>query len=233
MSDILVVEDQHDLAFGLRRNLEIDGHRVDVAHDGREALDFMLRDEHDLVVLDLMLPELDGMSVLGRARARGIDTPVLVLTARGSERDKVEGLRGGADDYLTKPFGIGELLARVDALLRRAGKTDMAAAPPVYRFGDVTVDVATRTVRRGQEPVALAPRELDLLVALLRAEGAAQSRRDLLRNVWGHRVAIATRTVDTHIGELRRKLETDPSSPRHILTVRKFGYRLDGEGEPG
>ncbi len=232
MSDILVVEDQVDLAFGIRRNLEVDGHRVDVVHSGRTALESMLRAEHDLVILDLMLPELDGMSVLGRVRARGIDTPVLVLTARGSQRDKVEGLRGGADDYLTKPFGIGELLARVDALLRRAHRSDGPPPAPVYRFGDVVVDVATRTVRRGDATVPLAPKELDLLVALLRAGGAAQSRRDLLRNVWGHRVSIATRTVDTHIGELRRKLEPDPSSPRFILTVRKFGYRLRPNGEP-
>lgn len=230
MSDILLVEDQLDLAFGIRRNLEVDGHMVDVAHDGREGLEAMLRAEHDLVILDLMLPELDGMSVLGRVRARGIDTPVLILTARGAERDKVAGLRGGADDYLTKPFGIGELLARVDALLRRTNQPDGPPASPVYRFGEVMVDVAKRSVRRGEDTVALAPRELDLLVALLRAGGAAQSRRDLLRNVWGHRVNIATRTVDTHIGELRRKLEPDPSHPRFILTVRKFGYRLDQDG---
>lgn len=230
MSSILVVEDQRDLAFGIRRNLEVDGHRVDVAHDGRDALEAMLRAEHDLVILDLMLPELDGMSVLGRVRARGIDTPVLILTARGAERDKVTGLRSGADDYLTKPFGIGELLARVDALLRRAHRPDGEPPAPTYRFGDVVVDVATRTVSRGKDTVALAPREFDLLVALLKADGAAQSRRDLLRNVWGHRVSIATRTVDTHIGELRRKLEPDPSSPRFILTVRKFGYRLDRGG---
>lgn len=231
MSAILLVEDQETLAFGLRRNLEFDGHDVEVARDGREGLMCALREEHDLVILDLMLPELDGMSVLARMRARGCDTPVLILTARSEERDKVRGLRGGADDYLTKPFGIGELLARVDALLRRTAHGGGGAEASVHRFGDVVVDTATRTVRRGEETVGVTPRELDLLVALLRAGGAAQSRRDLLRNVWGHKARVATRTVDTHIGELRRKLEPEPSRPRFILTVRKFGYRLDPEGE--
>jgi len=227
VSRILVVEDQEDLAFGLQRNLQFDGHTVDVAHDGRRALSIALEGAHDLIVLDLMLPGLDGMSVLSRMRSQGEETPVLILTARGEEQDKVRGLRGGADDYLTKPFGIPELLARVDALLRRAGSDE---GEPTYDFGGIVVDVAARTVRRDGEPVSLAPKEFDLLVALLRADGAAQSRRDLLRDVWGHKARVATRTVDTHIGELRRKLEEESSRPRFIHTVRKFGYRLDREG---
>jgi len=227
VSRILVVEDQEDLAFGLQRNLQFDGHTVDVAHDGRRALSIALEGAHDLIVLDLMLPGLDGMSVLSRMRSQGGETPVLILTARGEEQDKVRGLRGGADDYLTKPFGIPELLARVDALLRRAGSDE---GEPTYDFGGIVVDVAARTVRRDGEPVSLAPKEFDLLVALLRADGAAQSRRDLLRDVWGHKARVATRTVDTHIGELRRKLEEESSRPRFIHTVRKFGYRLDREG---
>ncbi len=229
---ILVVEDQDELAFGLQRNLEFDGHRVDVARDGREALLQALRHEHDLIILDLMLPRLDGMSVLARIRSEGIDTPVLILTARGTERDKIRGLRAGGDDYLTKPFGIVELLARVEALLRRAsGGGAQDEGRTGYRFGDVEVDVAKRTVARRGESIDLAPLEFDLLVALLRAEGAAQSRRDLLRDVWGHKAVVETRTVDTHIRELRRKLEDDSSDPRHILTVRKFGYRLDPGGD--
>lgn len=229
---ILVVEDQEELAFGLQRNLEFDGHRVDVARDGREALLRALRDEHDLVILDLMLPRLDGMSVLARMRAEGIDTPVLILTARGTERDKIRGLRAGGDDYLSKPFGIGELLARVEAVLRRASRGGSSEEPPTrYGFGEVEVDVSKRTVSRRGESVELAPLEFDLLVALLEAEGDALSRRDLLRDVWGHKAAVETRTVDTHISELRRKLEDDSSDPRHILTVRKFGYRLDPAGE--
>lgn len=230
---ILVVEDQEELAFGLQRNLEFDGHRVDIARDGREALLRALRDEHDLVILDLMLPGLDGMSVLARMRAEGVGTPVLILTARGTQRDKIRGLRAGGDDYLTKPFGIGELLARVEALLRRASRTEggSEARATRYEFGDVTVDLDKRTVVRDDRSVEVAPLEFDLLVALLEAEGSALSRRDLLRDVWGHKAAVETRTVDTHIAELRRKLEVDSSEPRHILTVRKFGYRLDPEGE--
>lgn len=229
---ILVVEDQEELAFGLQRNLEFDGHRVDVARDGREALLRALRDEHDLVILDLMLPRLDGMSVLARMRAEGLETPVLILTARGTERDKIRGLRAGGDDYLTKPFGIGELLARVEALLRRASRSGASGEQPTrYEFGEVEVDLSKRTVAREGESVELAPLEFDLLVALLEAEGDALSRRDLLRDVWGHKAEVETRTVDTHIAELRRKLEDDSSDPRHILTVRKFGYRLDPTGE--
>jgi DNA-binding response OmpR family regulator len=231
---ILVVEDQRDLAFGIQRNLEFDGYRVDLAHDGVRALELGLALDHDLIILDLMLPTLDGMSVLAALRTDGIDTPVLILSARGEERDKVKGLRSGADDYLTKPFGIGELLARVEALLRRAGNGRGAggASPrrvsaDDFQFGEVEVDLRARLVRRNAAEVALTPREFDLLVALLRSGGAACSRHDLLRDVWGHKAEVETRTVDTHIGELRRKLEDDPARPLHILTVRKFGYRLE------
>ena len=230
MSRILLVEDQRDLAFGLSRNLEFDGHEVEVAEDGRRALDLVAEGRHDLIILDLMLPGVDGMTVLERLRSSGQRTPVLILTARGEERDKVRGLRGGADDYLTKPFGVAELLARVDALLRRAAPDRAPEPDGPYRFGDVLVDVSRRSVHRAGSVVPVAPRELDLLIALLRAGGEACSREDLLRDVWGHRARVATRTVDTHIGELRRKLEDDPARPAHILTVRKHGYRLDPEG---
>jgi len=231
MSRILVVEDEPDLAFGIRRNLEYEGHSVRVIHEGREALSRMLSGGQDLVVLDLMLPGIDGLSILRSVRGQGVSTPVLVLTARGEEWDKVRGLRGGADDYLTKPFGIAELLARVEALLRRSGGlVGEAREPESHHFGDVVVEVAARRVVRGGAPVDVAPRELDLLVALLRADGAALSRADLLRDVWGHKADVSTRTVDTHVGELRRKLEPIPSQPRFILTVRKFGYRLDVRG---
>jgi DNA-binding response OmpR family regulator len=228
---ILLVEDQVDLAFGIQRNLEFDGYQVEVVHDGQAALDQGLKGEHDLMILDLMLPELDGMSVLARLRSEGITTPVLILSARTSERDKVSGLRSGADDYLAKPFGLGELLARVEALLRRARPTEpdegSLLADTPFQFGSVEVDVRTRSVRRDQSVISVAPREFDLLVALCRAGGAARARHELLREVWGHKADIETRTVDTHIAELRKKLEEDPSHPRHILTVRTFGYRLD------
>lgn len=224
---ILLVEDQEDLAFGIQKNLEFDGYEVEVIHDGTAALERAQERNHDVLILDLMLPGLDGLSIIHRLRAAGVDVPVLILTARSEERDTVLGLRAGADDYLTKPFGISELLARIEALLRRSRQTSAPSADLTYRFGAVEVDGRRRTVDRGGAPVSLTPRELDLLLALLRAGGAALSRYDLLRDVWGHKAEVETRTVDTHIGELRRKLEGDPKKPRHILTVRKHGYRIE------
>ena len=225
MTRVLIVEDNHDLAFGLRNNLEIEGYSVDVASDGPAGVAAARAAKPDLVVLDLMLPGMDGYRVLRQLRDGGLTMPVLILTAKGEEADKVLGFRLGADDYVTKPFGVLELLARVEALLRRS----RAAAGPVdavQRFGEIEMDLSTRTVRRAGEPVALTPMEFDLLVALLRRKGAVVSRMELLTEVWGHSSAVLTRTVDTHIGELRRKLELDPSTPTHILTVRKAGYRL-------
>ena len=226
-ADILLVEDNSDLAFGLQRNLEFEGYSVEVAVDGRRGLERALDGDFDLIILDLMLPKLDGMKVLQRLRSAGASTPVLILTARGEELDKVRGLRSGADDYLTKPFGVLELIARVEAILRRAGTSVTRTEAEIHEFGDVVVDVASRTVRRGGKVVAVPPREFELLIALLRKAGAAASRAELLRDVWGHKAEVETRTVDTHIAELRRKLETDAAHPEYILTVRKFGYRLD------
>ena len=229
MTRVLVIEDNPDLAFGLRNNLEIEGYDVEVAGDGPRGLaQARAVPRPDLVILDLMLPGMDGYRVLRTLREDGYEMPVLILTARGEEADKVRGFRFGADDYVTKPFGVLELLARVEALLRRAaprGQPD-AAAPSAERFGEVEVDIATRTVRREGQLVALTPMEFDLLVALIRRRGAVASRHELLREVWGHRAAVVSRTVDTHVAELRRKLEADPAHPCHILTVRKAGYRL-------
>jgi two-component system, OmpR family, alkaline phosphatase synthesis response regulator PhoP len=223
MNRILIIEDNQDLAFGLRNNLEIEGYAVDVAADGGTGLAQARRTPPDLVVLDLMLPGMDGYRVLRQLRDDGLAMPVLILTARGEEADKVLGFRLGADDYVTKPFGLLELLARVQALLRRSRPADSRA---IERFGDVEVSFSTREVRRGGQLVALTPMEFDLLAALLRRHGAIVSRVELLTTVWGHASSVLTRTVDTHIGELRRKLEASPSAPKHILTVRKAGYRL-------
>ncbi|HEX2187363.1 MAG TPA: response regulator transcription factor [Longimicrobiaceae bacterium] len=230
MTRILVVEDNADLAYGLRNNLEIEGYEVEVAEDGEEGLARARDAEPDLVVLDLMLPRLDGFRVLKSLRADGSEVPVLILTARGEEADKVLGFRLGADDYVTKPFGVLELLARVSALLRRTragGGRPTARDAAAERFGELEVDAASRTVRRGGGAVELTPKEFDLLLALLRRGGAVASRLELMREVWGHRAAVASRTVDTHVAELRRKLELNPAEPRHILTVRKAGYRLE------
>ncbi|GMV07151.1 MAG: DNA-binding response regulator [Gemmatimonadota bacterium] len=225
MARILVVEDNPDLAYGLRNNLEIEGHVVSVAEDGLEGLEAARTLAPDLVVLDLMLPGLDGYRVLQALRGEGSQVPVLILTARGEETDKVLGFRLGADDYVTKPFGVLELLARVEAILRRTARGTAAAEPPAA-FGEVEVDVAARRVIRGGDEVGLTPKEFDLLVALMRREGAVVSRVALMKEVWGHRAAVASRTVDTHVAELRRKLEPEPHNPRHILTVHKAGYRF-------
>ena len=227
MNRILVIEDNRDLAFGLRNNLEIEGYEVETAENGRAGLKAFARVNPDLVILDLMLPELDGFRVLRSLRKDGHATPILVLTAKGEEADKVRGLRMGADDYVTKPFGLLELLARVEALLRRTQAGPRGDAMAVHRFGVIEVDPAARTVSRASQPVELAPKEFDLLMALLRARGAVVSRLQLLREVWGYSSAVVSRTVDTHIAELRRKLEEDPASPRHIVTVRKTGYRIN------
>lgn len=227
MTRILIVEDNEDLAFGLRATLEFEGYQVDVAADGRTGLQLIASGEPDLVVLDLMLPDQDGYEVLSRLRKNGDRTPVLILTARSEETDVVMGFDRGADDYVTKPFSTVELLARVRALLRRVGGTSGQDRLRVERFGDVEVNPASGTVLRDGDPVTLAPKEFDLLVALLRRAGAVASRKELLSEVWSYaNPKVETRTVDVHIAELRRKLEPDPANPRHILTVRKKGYRL-------
>jgi DNA-binding response OmpR family regulator len=231
VTTILLIEDNRTLALGLRSNLEYEGYQVIVAHEAAGGR--ALHDEHrpDLVILDLMLPGTDGYHLLRTLRDAGAPTPVLILTALGEEADKVRGFRFGADDYVTKPFGLMELLARVDALLRRAQRPPPSGPPAPPRlasvaFADVEIDPPTRTVTRAGAEVLLRPREFDLLAALVRREGQVASRLELLREVWGYDDSVMSRTVDTHIAELRRKLERDPAHPGHILTVLKAGYRI-------
>ena len=228
--NILIVEDNPDLAYGLRTGLEIEGYEVAVAEDGETGLARAKQWLPDLVILDLMLPGMDGYRVLRSLRDDGLEMPVLILTARGQEADKVLGFRLGADDYVTKPCGVLELLARVGALLRRSRMSERSAhmgGESVEHFGNIEINPASRTVTKGAQLVPLSPKEFDLLLTLVRRRGAVASRVELLREVWGHRVEVMTRTVDIHIAELRRKLEDDPSAPRHILTVWKAGYRLE------
>ncbi len=225
MTRVLVVEDS-ELGVGLAANLEMEGYAVALAVEGGQGLELVRTWSPDLVVLDMMLPDMDGLQVLRTARKEGHQVPVLVLTARGQESDKVVALKLGADDYLTKPFGLLELLARVEALLRRTSASRLDEEPS-YRFGDVELRTATRTVLRSGQPIELTPKEFDLLCELLRAGGAVVPRNELLRRVWGHRSVMVTRTLDSHVAELRRKLEREPAAPRHILTVRKVGYRLE------
>ncbi len=228
MTRILIAEDDPDLALGLKNNLEIEGYEVQIACDGDAALTRARHWRPELLILDLVMPKLDGLRVLRDLRARDSSTAVLILTARGDEADKVRGLKLGADDYVTKPFGLLELLARVESLLRRRrGGSPDDAADPVLRFGTVEVDQSARRVSRSGAEVMLRPKEYDLLIELLRHRGKVRSRLDLMQAVWGYSSAVITRTVDTHMFELRRKLEDDTASPRHIITVRGVGYRLD------
>jgi two-component system alkaline phosphatase synthesis response regulator PhoP len=227
MAKLLVIEDNAGIAEGIKLNLELEGHQVKIAGTGEDGLKLLERWGADLLVLDVMLPGADGFQVLRLLRERGDVSPVLLLTARGAEADRVRGFRLGADDYVTKPFSLPELLARVEAILRRA-KGNVAAVPDHWTFGDVRIDAGTREVTKGGAPVALRPREFDLLLALVRREGRVISRADLLEEVWRYEKDVVSRTVDSHILELRRKLEADPAVPVHLLTVRKTGYRLLG-----
>ena len=227
---VLIIEDHEKLALGLRNNLEFEGYVVLVAPSAAAGVALARTEPLDLIILDLMLPDTDGYRVLRELRDAGDTTPVLVLTALAEEADKVRGFRFGADDYVTKPFGLMELLARVDALLRRARPESHRvprAAPAPMTFGSVAVDPATHTVTRAGVAVALRPREYDLLLALVRREGRVATRLELLQEVWGYDESVMSRTVDTHMAELRRKLEADPANPTHLLTVRKSGYRLN------
>jgi DNA-binding response OmpR family regulator len=230
MTKVLIVEDNPDLAFGLRRTLEFEGFQVEIAENGRLGLERARAGDAELVLLDLMLPEMDGFRVLRELRGGGSRVPVLVLTARGDESDIVMGFDSGADDYVTKPFSTLELLARVRALLRRGppDATDVQGDDGPLGFGDVEVDPEARTVFKGGQAVSLTPKEFDLLLTLIRRRGGVASRSDLLDEVWRYANSeVMTRTVDTHVAELRRKLEDDPAHPEHILTVRKAGYRLE------
>ena len=226
---ILVVEDNLALAEGIAYNLRHERYEARIAEDGRAGLAAVREWAPDLVILDLTLPELDGFQVLSAMRREHVMVPVIILTARGEEADKVRGFRLDADQYVTKPFGVMELLERVGALLRRASaRADVT--PPRIRFADVVVDAAARTVTRAGEPCTLTPKAFELLLALVRRQGRVATRVELLGEVWGYGAFVMSRTVDSHVAELRRKLEADPANPRHVVTVWKVGYRFDNEG---
>jgi len=226
MARVLIVEDNADLASGIQYNLNLEGYETCIAEDGRRALTLAEQWVPDVILLDLMLPELNGYQVLQTLRGRGVKTPVVILTARGEEADKVRGFRLDADQYVTKPFGVLELLERVRALLRRSAR-DTATNPAVLRFGDVAVDTASRLVTRNGLPCSLTPKAYELLLALIRRGGAVVTRHELLKEVWGYSAFVTTRTVDSHVAELRRKIESDAANPRYVKTVWKVGYRLE------
>jgi two-component system, OmpR family, alkaline phosphatase synthesis response regulator PhoP len=230
VSDIFIIEDNRDIADGLRRNLEIEGFSVETAGNANDGLRRIRQHPPELVVLDLMLPDEDGFRVLRRLRDEGFEMPVLILSARAGETEKVRGFRIGADDYVTKPFSLKELLARIDALFRRRRRPFEASVvrPPggTFAFGNIKVDLGSRDVFKRGVPIALRPKEFELLEALIQGAQRVVSRRELLERVWQYDAEVLTRTVDTHMVELRRKLEDDPAEPRHIITVRKAGYML-------
>ena len=224
MTRVLIIEDNADLAFGLRSNLEHEGYDVDIAAAGPAGLEIAKQQSVDLIILDVMLPQQDGFDVLRQLRTYDAATPVLMLTARGEEVDKVRGLRSGADDYVTKPFALMELLARIEALLRR-GQADVSNKTCLV-LHDLHIDPSSRTVHRNDTLLELAPKEFDLLLELYRHDGAVVSRAQLMQTVWGHSAVIVSRTVDTHIAELRRKLRDCNRDAPIIVTVHKAGYRL-------
>jgi DNA-binding response OmpR family regulator len=224
---VLVIEDEPDLAMGLRDNLQFEGYQVTVAADGEAGLRAAMQLRPQLVLLDVMLPGVDGFEVCRRLRAKGLRAPILILTARGQEIDKVRGLELGADDYITKPFGVRELLARIKAALRRARVEDEAREPPEeVQVGPARVSFMTGKVFRGRREQVLGHYEAEILRILMGEEGQVVDRARILSSVWGLENEPMNRSVDNHIVSLRRKIEEDPTRPRHILTVHGMGYKF-------
>jgi DNA-binding response OmpR family regulator len=228
-ASILVIEDEPDLRSGLQHNLELDGFRVAVAANGTDGLRLAVERDFSLVLLDLMLPGKGGLEVLRGIRDAGRATPVIILSARGQDQDKVQGLEYGADDYVTKPFALTELTARIRAVLRRY--TDVASrVQDVYDFPELRVDFKRFTVTRGGREHQLSRYEAEILRMLIAHRGQVVTRRDLLTKVWGYVHLPTTRTVDNHIARLRKKIEVDVENPKHVVTVHGIGYRFDGTG---
>ncbi len=224
MTKILVVEDEPDMALGLKDNFEFEGYEVLTAGDGATGLEKARTVKPDLVVLDIMLPKMSGLDVCKTLRGEGFESPIILLTARGQEIDKVVGLELGADDYVTKPFSIRELLARVRAILRRSeGRKKRLAR---YRFDDIELDFEVYKGTRAGQALDMSPREFELLRYLIERKGETVSRERLLEDVWGYESYPSTRTVDTHIAKLRAKLGDSGSEPKHILTIHGVGYKF-------
>jgi DNA-binding response OmpR family regulator len=223
---ILVIEDDPSISLGLRMNLSTEGYEVGIAEDGRSGLDRALGETWDAIILDIMLPHLNGFEVVKHLRSLGNDTPVLMLSAKNAEPDKVMGLELGAEDYITKPFGIAEVLARIKVVLRRRPQRPASPAVAVYKFGDVEMDPRTREVRRDGQLIELTATEFDVLEALVLARGQVLSRQQIFERVWGPNHHGTPRTIDNFMAQLRSKLEPDPAAPRHLVTVRGIGYRF-------
>jgi len=222
---ILIIEDDRSLRDGLVMNFQLRGYRVLSARDGEEGMKLAFDGHPDVIILDLMLPGFNGFEILQELRQREVDTPVLILSARGQMDDKLNGFHLGADDYVTKPFQLPELIARVEGILRRRRKS--RTSQTLLTFGEVLIDPTERTVKRQGNPIVLLAKEFDLLCLLAHNPGQPLSRETILDRVWGFDFEGTTRTVDNYILALRQKLETNPARPRHIKTVRQIGYKLE------
>ncbi len=224
MEKILIVEDEPDMLMGLQDNLQFEGYKVETAVDGEAAIDKAVKVRPDLILLDIMLPKLSGYEVCKELRARGIQTPIIMLTAKSQEVDKVLGLELGADDYLTKPFSIRELLARIKAVLRRPRRPTEKI--DTYSFGSVKVDFRKSIAVKKGQTIELSHYEAEILRVLITNKGEPISRNRLLDEVWGYQLFPTTRTIDNHVVKLRQKVEDDPHNPAHIVTVHGMGYKF-------
>jgi DNA-binding response OmpR family regulator len=225
METVLIIEDDATMLRGLKDNFEFEGYRVQTATDGDLGLKAALKIQPDLIILDLMLPKVNGYEICRFLREEKQDMPIIMLTAKGQESDKVLGLKLGADDYVTKPFSIKELLARAEAFLRRRRKSAVAA----FEFGDWRLDTEARTLTRAGEDVPLSPKEFELLAYFTAHPGRALSRDTIMTNVWGYDAVVTPRSIDRFVNALRNKIEADPTAPRFIRTVREFGYKFEPE----
>jgi DNA-binding response OmpR family regulator len=221
---ILIIEDEPDMALGLRDNFEYEGYAVSVARDGEDGLNQALAAPPDLIILDVMLPRMNGLDVCRQLRERNVEAPIIMLTARGQEMDKVIGLETGADDYVTKPFALRELLARIRARLRRQARRSIET----YRLGNIDLDFKRYQASKDGYPLDLSPREYEILKYLIERRGETVTREQLLDDVWGYDNYPLTRTIDNHIAKLRHKIEPTPAEPRYIITVHRVGYRFLG-----
>jgi DNA-binding response OmpR family regulator len=228
MKRILVIEDEPQMLLGLRANLELEGYEVQTAGDGEEGLARAGSFSPDLVILDVMLPKKNGFDVCRELRARSNTTPIVMLTARSAETDKVLGLELGADDYVTKPFSITELLARVRAVLRRTGAQKPAAVSDNVKIGDIEIDFKLHQARRGKARIEFTAREFDLLRYFVQHTGQVVTREQILNEVWGYEEFPTTRTIDNFVAKLRQKIERAPHAPEHILTIHGSGYKFVG-----
>lgn len=225
MAHILVIEDEPEMQRGLKDNLEFEGYEVEVVADGKKGLDTLVKKKFDLVLLDVMLPGMSGFDVCKNARSQGVNIPIIMLTAKGEEVDKVLGLEFGADDYITKPFSLRELLARVKAVLRRS-PDDRKSAETKVTLGLLEIDFESYTAVKKGKPISLTSKDFDILRYLWRHQKQVISRDDLLTHVWGYDESITSRTVDNFIVKLRKNIEKDPSHPKHIITIHGTGYKL-------